>query len=275
MSTSASKSLNEAKRVKPRNSSERQGKCMRGESRVLGTCVLKTQSAVLAHCKAHDMWLNRTAMKCVKPDPKDRMAVIRESLRVHKGDGIVDRELSLFPEKFLTKFIETHKVSYMGKGKNEIAFVRLSYKGHYYDIGVGGLMKPFTLAIDTHIPESSVTPEWKSLGIWTGGFTPDGMPYFTKGNRVWVYDGEVKAIQTTPEIEKMAQDVSSMYIHKVYSGYAPKPKTPKVIKAPKTQTEVRKATHAKHAQAKYDRLVSTRSAATHAMMKKALPTGPR
>jgi len=212
-------------------------------------------------------------MKCVKPNPKDRMAVIRESLRVHKGDGVVDRELSLFPEKFLTKFVETHKVSYMGKGKNEIAFVRLSYKGHYYDIGVGGLMKPFTLAIDTHIPENSVTPEFKMLGIWTGGFTSDGMPYFTKGNRVWTYDGSVKVIQTTEEITKMAKDVSNMYIHKVYSGYTPKPKVAPKPKTPKTQ--IKRAKHAKHAQAKYDRLVETRSAATHAMLKKALPTGPR
>ncbi len=263
-------------KTKPRNASERQGKCLPGEKRIIGTCILKTPTAILAQCKTHGKWFNRTTMSCVKPNPKDRMAVIRESLRVHKGDGIVDSELSLFPEKFITKFIETHKVSYLGRGKNEIAFVRLSYKGHVFDIGVGGLMRPFTLAIGTHIPESSITPEFTRLGIWTGGFTPDGMPYFTKGNRMWVYDGEPKAIQTTDEILKMAKDVSNMYIHKVYSGYTPKtPKAPKVIKARKTQAEVKKAKHAKQAQAKYDRLVSTRSAATHAMLKKALPTGPR
>ena len=262
-------------RPKPRNSSERQGKCMPGEKRVIGSCVLKTPAAILAQCKAHDKWFNRTKMSCVKPDPKDRMAVVREAMRVHKGDGIVDRELSLFPEKFLNKFVEAHKVSYMGRAKNEAAFVRLSYKGHVFDIGVGGLMKPFTLAIDTHIPDNSVTPEWKSIGVWTGGFTPDGKPYFTKGGRVWTYDGSVKVIQTTPEIERMAQDVGMMYIKKIYADTTPKtPKTPKPTPK-KTPAEIQRAKHAKHAQAKYDRLVATRSAATHAMLKKALPTGPR
>ena len=261
---------------RPRNSSERQGRCLPNEKRVIGSCVLKTPTAILAQCKAHDKWFNRVSMSCVKPNPKDRMAVIRESLRVHKGDGIVDSELSLFPEKFITKFIETHKVSYLGRGKNEVAFVRLSYKGHVYDIGCGGLMKPFTLAVGTHIPESSITPEFTMLGIWTGGFSPDGMPYFTKGNRMWVYDGEPKAIQTTPEILKMAKDVSNMYIHKVYSGYTPKPKP--VPKKKKTALEVvaaKQAKHARDAAKKYERLKATRSYATHQMLVSALPTGPR
>ena len=137
-------------------------------------------------------------------------------------------------------------------------------------------MKPFTLAVGTHIPESSITPEFTMLGIWTGGFSPDGMPYFTKGNRMWVYDGEPKAIQTTPEILKMAKDVSNMYIHKVYSGYTPKPKP--VPKKKKTALEVvaaKQAKHARDAAKKYERLKATRSYATHQMLVSALPTGPR
>jgi hypothetical protein len=75
-----------------------------------------------------------------------------------------------------------------------------------------------------------------------------GWNVFTKGGRVWTYDGSVKVVQTTPEIEKMAKDVSNMYIHKVYADIkpkTPKPKTP----APKKKMTVAdiKAKHAKHA----------------------------
>lgn len=259
---------------RPRNASERQGRCLPGEKRIFGTCILKSPEAILNHCKKHSKWFNHTSMSCVKPNPKDRMAVIREALRVHKGDGIVDSELSLFPEKFIQKFIETHNVSYLGRGKNEAAFVRLSYKGHVYDIGVGGVMKPFTLAINTHIPEDSITPEFTRLGIWTGGFTPDGMPYYTKGNRMWVYDGKPKAIQTTPEILKMAKDVSDMYIRKIYAGYTPKTKVPKDSK-PVSRKTIAAAKHTRDAAKKYERLKATRSYATHQMLLSALPTGPR
>lgn len=252
-------------------------KCSPGQKKIMGQCIIKRPEDIKQHCITHGKHFNRIKMICVKPNPKDRMAAVRESLRVHTDAGIVDTTLRNFPDKFLKDFIGTHHVSRIGRGNNEALFVRLSFKGHVYDIGVGGVIKPFTLALNVHLPDSSVTPEFQTLGIWTGGFSEEGMPYYTKGNKIWKYDGyQGVIVHTTPEILRAAMDVSSMYIKKVYASL-PTVK-PKVMKPKPTALEVaaakqasKQAKHARDAKKKYERMKKRMPYDAHKMLREATP----
>jgi len=226
-------------------------KCSPSQRRVLGECVSKTQ--VKGFCIEKGMTFDRIKKTCVKPNPKHFAADIQHEK--YKSVPFVKNI-----DAFFDNFVKTHKVSSLGSDKHKVAFVRMRHGApgstFTFDIGVSGFgSTPMALYTPFVFPEHERTPSATRLGTWLGSFDDHGMPYYTKGNKVFKFDGthsiHIPGKHNVEEISKWA-------LRKVYDTIPTKPKrAPALVKTKAAvAAEAKQRKHVRDSKKKYERVVS-------------------